>query len=490
MTISGINTSSIYSSLLAQTGQSTTSSSSSSSTSSSTSGSDSAYTLSLGQQQATTSLLAYSQLGKLTSAAEANFDKITKAPIQQAITDGGGKAISRSYTVDVTQLAMPQVLSATGSDLGTGTLSFQFGSYDSATNAFTASGSPATVTITDGSPSGIAKAINDAGIGIAAKVVTNGDQSTLQIGGASGAANAFTVSGISGLDYDPTDPAASGLSALTHAADAEYTVNGGSQQSSASNTGVAIASGVVTDFTATGSTTVSAPLDQNIVSTNANLLVGTFNSMLDGLTQVGDKTSSDLAKSLGEVAAQSFGGKSLADIGISQATDGTLSIDGTALQAAFTADPAGTSKLLDRVAAAIRDTLKGSNGADVQIKSQMQTLVHSLMQGKSLIDYLNSASSGSDSSSPFSGSATSSNSQVSELLAQLNGTSSSSSSSSSTLSQLEALLQSNASSSGGSGDLVSQLSALLSSSSTASSSTSSDTASTLAQLLASVKASS
>ena len=441
MSISNVSNASILAAVQALTTQSTaqaSTSQSASSASSSSSGSSSAYTLSLGQQQATSDLLAYSQLGKLINSVDQNFDTIAHSGTQAAITDGNGKALSRQYGVDVQQLAAAQVVDSGASvadGAGTGTLSIQLGSYDSANNAFTAQGDPTTIAVTDGSLSGIASAINAAGGGVTAQVVDGNGQSTLRLTGPTGAANAFTVTGIAGLDYDPTDPAASSLAATSAAADAEYTVDGGSQQTSAGNTDVAVGVGVVATLTATGPMTVSAPLNAGTTSSNAQSLVGTFNDMLDGLSQIGDDTTKNLTKVLGAVVGESFGGKTLADIGITQGSDGKLSLDAATLQAAFTSDPTGTSQVIDQAAAAIKQALSGTSGGSDQVKSQMQSLVQSLMKTPSLIDYLNSASSSSSDSlaSLFGGSSSSSSSSdISQLLASLtNGGSSSSSSSAS-----------------------------------------------------------
>lgn len=463
MSISSVSNSSILAALQSLTANSASSTATSSSTaSSSSSGTSSAYTLSVGQQQASAELLSYSQLGKLINNADQNFTTIVESGTQAAITDGAGKTMTKQYSIDVQQLAASQTVEtgASAADgLGTGTLSIQLGSFDAASNGFTAKGSSTNITITDGSLTGIAQSINAAGTGVTAAVVDNNGQSTLQLTGPTGAANAFTVSGIQGLDYDPTDQAASSLTATSAAADAEYTVDGGSQQTSASNTDVGIGMGVVANFTATGAMSVSAPLNMGTVALNAQSLAGTFNKMLDGLSQIGDSTTKSLTKTLQAVVGESFGGKTLSDIGITQGSDGTLSVNATTLQAAFTSDPTGTSKVIDQAAAAIKDALSGSSGGTDQVKAQMQALVTQLVKMPSLIDYLNSASnSSSGSGSLFGDSSSSSSSDISQLLSSLGG--STSSSSSSDLSQLLSALTS-ASSSSNSSQSSSDISQLL-----------------------------
>ena len=436
MSISSVSNASILAAVQALTGSSASQSASSTSSASTSSSDSSAYTLSLGQQQTTSELLAYSQLGKLINAVDQSCTGITESGTQAAITDGSGNALTRQYSVDVTQLASSQVVdsgAAVADGAATGTLSIQLGSYDAAANSFTATGSAATIDITDGSLSGIAAAINAAKTGVTAAVVDSNGQSSLQLTGPTGAANAFTVSGIDGLDYDPTDPSASSLTATSAAADAEYTVDGGSQQTSAGNTGVTVGVGAVANLTATGTMTVSVPLNESTTSSNANALATAFNKMLDGLSQIDDSTTQALTKTLNGVIGESFGGKILADIGITQGSDGSLSVDATTLQAAFASDPTGTSKVIDQAAAAIKQALAGNSGGSDQVKSQMQTLVQSLMQTPSLIDYLDSASSSSSDSatSLFGGSSSSSSSELSQLLASLTSSDSSSSSSSS-----------------------------------------------------------
>ena len=133
-----------------------------------------------------------------------------------------------SYSVKVEQLAQSQRL-ATSADhrfknltdpVGTGTLTFQFGTYGgtAANPTFTANPDQSIKTVTidasNNTLSGVMKAINDAKIGVQASIVNDGGGYRLVLGStATGAANSLKITAADG-DGNHTDLA--GLSLLAH----------------------------------------------------------------------------------------------------------------------------------------------------------------------------------------------------------------------------------------------------------------------------------
>ncbi len=402
MTISGVATSLLQTGLLQGTGTTaatTSQTGSSQSTAASAYASSPAYQLSLGQQQSATGLLGYSQLGRLVDQADSTLATMDQNNPAVTAQYGNGTTLTESHVVDVQQLAQAQTLtsgeysSADQSVLGTGTLTIQTGSFDAASNSFTASGNPITVQVSDGSLNGVAAAINGANAGLSATVVkTAGGSYELQVSGQSGAANAFQISGISDLSYDPSSPSFTGMQATQAAQDAQYTVDNGAVQTSATNTNVPVASGVVTTLTATGSTTVSVPFGYTEAAGAAQSLINSVNTLVTGiagLTGSGDTlagatgTASTLTKTIDQALSQSFQDSgsltSLSDLGITVQSDGTLAIDQSKLQSAYASDPTGTRTVLDQAASAVTQALSGSGGASDQIQSQLKDYVNALM---------------------------------------------------------------------------------------------------------------
>jgi flagellar hook-associated protein 2 len=420
MTVSGVSNSSSLLALLSQVaGQSNTASTGTAASTSSGSSADPAYVLSLGSQQAQTALLGYNQLGQLVSQAG---KALAKQEPDLSLWDAYGatsSSLATQYAIDVQQLAQAQILSSGGyadadqTVVGTGTLAIRLGSTDATTGGITPSGDAVTVDITDGTLDGIASAINAANAGVTAAVVQDGDgQYHLALtGNDTGAANAFTASGIAGLTYDPSAASGNGFTATQVAQDARYTVNGVAQ-SYPSNSGVPIAPGVVLDLTATGATTLSVPFGQQQATDAASALASSFNSVLtaieglvapDGQLTDDPGVASNLAQSLLDAATESFGGgKSLADIGITTGSDGTLTVDTAKLQAAYAVDPAGTGAVLDQASAAMRQILSRAGSRGGQIQSETQALVAVMARTPTLADFLAAAANPSDSSSLFS----------------------------------------------------------------------------------------
>lgn len=440
MSVSGVTLSPLLANLLRNSGIETASTTTSETPATTASGLDSspAYLLSLGQQQSGTALLGYGNLGKLVRQVDTSLAAMDQNNPAVIARIGGGALMQESHTLDVRQLAQAQVLtsgeyaSASQTMAGTGTLAIQGGSYDPETQTFMANADSVTIEITDGSLNGIADAINAADIGLTASVIEGADGGyRLQVAGLTGADNAFQLSGVAGLTYDPSAPSAGSLQATQSATDALYTVDGGPLQSSWTNAGVAVTSTITATLTATGPMTVSVPFGFAQASGAAQTLVNAVNVLLvglGGLTGSGDALAGDTgpASQLGDAISQALsqvtGGSgdlsNLSDIGITVQSDGTLAVDATKLQSAYSSDPAATRDLLDQAAEAVRQVLSGSGGASDQIQSQLGTLVQTMLaQMPSLTDILNQADSGSSQIDGLFGVST----QDDPLLAALQG---------------------------------------------------------------------
>lgn len=354
-----------------------------------------AYVLSSSQKQAESQLLGYSNLGKLISNTESALKGvISQNNLGQAV-DGNGKALTTNVTVSVSQLATGQTLASSS-----------FGSADSAvfgTGTLTLTGSTGAskdLTITDGSLNGVASAINGSGTGVNAYVVQNTDGSyQLQLTGPTGAANAFSLSGIPDLAFDPSTGAGT-LQQTVAPHDALYSVNGGAQQSSASNDSVTVAPGVTTSFTATGSQSIATSLGQTQSTQSVNSFIADINAMISGLPsdqQASASTSSSttIGGVLAKLAGQSYtvgnSQKTLADIGITVGSDGSLTLDQAAYQTAYSADPSAVTGLVNQVAQSINNALSQKGGASDVVQSSLKSMVSQMVHVPTLADYMSSS---------------------------------------------------------------------------------------------------
>jgi len=405
-------------------------------------GSDPAYSLTLGQQDASKALVGYNQLGKLGKTFETEVAALEKPTLTTSGTGG-------SVNVQVHQLAQAQsVVAGPFGDpdtvsLGTGTLSIETGTTDATTGSFTANGQPVSIAITNGSLNDIANSINAAQAGLSASVMEENGGYTLHLIGNTGADQSFRISGLSELAYDPAQPESSPLATTQTAQDALYSADG-IELSSGTNTSVPVALGTRADFTATGSMSVT----KSALPDAVQKLVDAFNSMQKGIAGMAGKDgnltndvnlAAGLFKNLGDAATGTFGNagsvSQLSDIGVTVQSDGTLAIDPTAMDAAVAADASGVQSLIGQVSTAMADAVTPYTKSGGALSSQVSLLsTLALHHGSSLLDYLD-GSAGSQSSSGLLGALNANQSASSSgqktLLDYLNSTSSSSSSSSS-----------------------------------------------------------
>ena len=319
------------------------------------------------------------------------FQAVTATSSNTAVFTASGSATagSGSHSITVTRLAQSQKLASTAfadttSAVGTGVLTFQFGTFSGGVFTPNAAKTTQTVTISaaDNSLQGIRDAVNKANIGVTASIVNDGSGNKLVFSAKdSGAANSIKLTvadddgnhldsaGLSKLAYDPagTPGAGKNLSESMEALDAQLTVDGLSI-TSASNAVTGAIEGVTLSLlsapTTGNSGTLTVATDKGAISGAVGTFVSKYNSLMktvsslsgyDAKTQkagllLGDSAvltiTSGLRRILGEAVTGLSGSyTSLSQLGITTQTDGTLTLDSSKLQAALDADPNAVARV-------------------------------------------------------------------------------------------------------------------------------------------------
>jgi len=288
-------------------------------------------------------------------------------------------ATSGSYTVQASQLAQAQNITAAGrtsasAAIGasvTTTLSFQFGTISSGTLAsgvysnatFTEDATQATGTVTlnssNNSLQGIRDAINAANLGLTATIVNDGSATPYRLvlaSSSTGASKSMKIS-VAGdatlqaaLAYDPA--ATQNLTQSSAAQNAALTVNG-IAISSASNTINGAVQGVTLNLAKAGTTTLTVARDTAAAQSAAAAFVKAYNDVNNTLTSLsaynaatkkgailqGDSTVLALQSQIRGVLGSALTGssatlKSLSQIGIALQKDGTMALDAAKLATA------------------------------------------------------------------------------------------------------------------------------------------------------------
>jgi flagellar hook-associated protein 2 len=348
-----------------------------------------------------------------------------------------------AYSVSVEALARNQslalrnVFSTTNETVGTGTLTFTFGTtgYTSDSNnandtydSFAAKAGVASTSITinsnNNSLTGIRDAINDASFGVTAAIVKNGAVYQLLISSDdTGVENSVQISVSDSGDSNNTD--ANGLSRLAFnasagttnvyqtvsGADAAYKVNGLSL-TNPSNIVTNVIDGLTLTLTTTttSSATVSVTENTSGIKAAINTFVAGYNGFMDTVddltgynfaTKKGGALQGDFTalSALNRVratlgaAANGYSGTftRLAEIGISATSEGKLSVNDTKLTAAL-------SSSLDNVAAVLTRFAEPSAGSGIRSVS----VTDSVAKGSYAVAVSSMATSGSKSSSSLS----------------------------------------------------------------------------------------
>lgn len=335
------------------------------------------------------------QSGLSALKGQLNFDGRSATSSNTSVADvtATETAVSGNYNLSVTQLADAHSLvtdsSLAGAQLtsendvlGTGTLTFKFGTttYDPTSDTYTGFSQNAdkgsqSITITDGSLVGIRDAINNAGMGVTASIINDGSYYRLAITSTTGEASSMEIT-VTDDDGNNTD--ASGLSLLafnssathlsqTHAGqDAQLSINGVSI-TNASNTLTSTISGLNVTLNSTGTSTIAVSQDTSSAKNAINSFVQTYNGLITNMNRLsaydpatkvagplqGDVTLLSIRSQLNTILGGAVDGltsdapyRILADVGITRSSsDGTMSIDSTKLDAALQSDPKAVANL-------------------------------------------------------------------------------------------------------------------------------------------------
>jgi flagellar hook-associated protein 2 len=293
--------------------------------------------------------------------------------------------------LEVKQLASAQtiasapVVGATAStQLGAGSFSLKVG---------TSAAVPITLTGPNTSYADLAAAINAAGTGVTASVITDNQGTRLVMKGATGAANSFTFTNTSAntaLDAFTWDGAAGGMTRQVEAKDAIILLDGVEQHYSTNTVDNAIAHlridlnkaapGTSVTLASTEPTTSMRDLMVEFVDAYNTLMKALNTSSAKGADSSsagvlnGEASIRDMKRQLSQmtstVLTTSGTYKTLSSIGVSTNRDGTLKLDTDALDKALAADAKGITQMLNP--AVKSDTTPGLAGLMDSVRDKIQ----------------------------------------------------------------------------------------------------------------------
>ncbi|MFA7592160.1 MAG: flagellar filament capping protein FliD [Thiohalobacteraceae bacterium] len=320
------------------------------------------------------------------------FDTLTATSSDPGILGAraGSTAAAGNYRISVDALAQTHTLVMNGVDdlnavIGSGTLTFRSGTtdYDTGTdtyNGFTLNPNTATRTLTVDSSnntlSGLRDAINAADLGVHAGIIYDGSQYRLTLSAVdSGAANSLQIE-VNDADGDHTDlnglsrlafnASATNLEQTVAAQDARLGINGLAVTSASNSVSGAIggvtldlkqlSAGQVVNLDIARDTGATRDAVQSFVTGYNELLTAVKDvSSYDpttrkGGTLTGDAALRGLVNNIRATLNQEMPGLNgpfgaLADIGVTTARDGTLTIDAARLDAALARDPEAVGRL-------------------------------------------------------------------------------------------------------------------------------------------------
>jgi flagellar hook-associated protein 2 len=303
------------------------------------------------------------------------------------VSDG---AVAGSYSVEVGQLAQAHKLASSGfasvaSSVGSGALTFTFGTYSGGVFTPNAQNGVKTVTIApaQNSLAGIRDAVNAANVGVTASIVNDGSangQRLVFTSSTTGAANSLKITtadddgnntdaaGLSQLAYDPAAAVGAGknLAEKVAAQDALLTVDGIDIQSSTNAVKDAIA-GVTLNLTQANPgnpTTLSVAQDPGAAGAAVSAFVKAYNDLQTTITNLTkyDATAKQASvltgdgvvrrvqaqlRSLigGTIAGASSTFDTLSLVGVKTGSDGQLTFDTAKFNAALASNPSAVEKL-------------------------------------------------------------------------------------------------------------------------------------------------
>lgn len=328
-------------------------------------------------------------LAALQTAAKAiaTTDKLT--PVKASVADStllaaapSAGAVPGNYNVEVQSLAQAQKLktsvgfSNTSDIVGSGTLTFDFGSYDSAEPpVFTPNGAKAakTVTITSSNNTlaGMRDAINNANMGVSASIINDGSKNILTFtSNDTGTASALKVTAgdpsLNAFAYDPTGAGGSSMNQIVAAQDAVIVVDSVPITKQSNKIADAI-QGVTLDLAKAEpgkSTKISLARDSSGAQAAVENFIKAYNDANKAITDAtaynvatgvgaalnGDSTMRSVQSQMRALFSTGIPGApggmgTLSDAGISFQKDGTLALDATKFSAAAANPAKDISKL-------------------------------------------------------------------------------------------------------------------------------------------------
>lgn len=318
-----------------------------------------------GFSTALASLVKGGTLGTQPTSTSPNIVKVTALP--------GATFGTFSSSIEVRRLAASQVShTATpvtpGAGVGAGTIQLAIGSYDS--GSFVAGDvviPPIMIGAGEDSLASIAAKINAAGVGVTASIVTDTLGERLVMKGASGAAAAFTLDVVEepaapGLARIAVGAGAAGTATATTATDALIAIDG-VEVRRPTNAVSDLVTGIRLDLQSaavgTRVTLGSAPQTENLRQAVIDV-VATYNELhtilkteTDPITGAlrGDPAAREMMRTLGRLSLVNLTGatdgspRTLAELGVATARDGTLSVNAARLTEVLIRFPGAVEKM-------------------------------------------------------------------------------------------------------------------------------------------------
>lgn len=270
----------------------------------------------------------------------------------------GARPNSGTMTLSVTQLARAQTwrsatVATVQSAIGQGALTLTGASGTAAIEIVPASDSIG----------GLAAAINAAGVGVTARIITDADGTRLILTGSHGAAGGFTLTADPGASPE-LQATVAGLTQTQAGQDALVNIDGTNLRF-ASNRIDNLLPGVRIDLASTGTTTVTVPEPERGMADLLSEFVTAYNTLRSALNSAtapgtdgtnggplaGDSRIRTTMRSLSALVLTPFGAtpglSRLGDLGIKTERDGTLSFDRNRFDDAYAAEPDAIRALLD-----------------------------------------------------------------------------------------------------------------------------------------------
>ncbi|MEJ7926858.1 flagellar filament capping protein FliD [Sphingobium sp. AN641] len=318
--------------------------------------------------------------------------------------------------LEVEQLASAQVLAST--PVATPAAALGLGAF-----TLTVGGQSATIDITSANNSyaGLASAINAAGLGVTATVVTDNQGTRLVMKGASGGANSFTFtkdSGDASLDAFTWDGATGGMARQAQARDSIILVDGVRQFYSSNTIDTAVAHLRIDLNKAAPGTQITLASTEPTTSMRDLVVefVDAYNTMMKALNTAtatgadssssgvlnGESAARDMKRQLSRMTstalATSGNYRTLVDLGVKTNRDGTLTLDTKALDVAIAADPSAITQMLNPAVAStatpglaglmdqVRDSIQAKDGALASAQAKYNALAEKLTKQLEKLD--------------------------------------------------------------------------------------------------------